>query len=201
MCSEIDTSKLVGIHETRTLVNVFSGQVATPEQTTDMLSFREIGVRAFKQYVETRIIRRSSSVNAPLRRQKLLTMSTMKTKKKRLTPKEQEAKQVIKCLRRRLQWCSTSKSTFDPGEEQYSVLPRALANEDGIPHKSSKSHWTDKLQQRYQSSEFKLISSSLAWVPQTVIIDAMFIIHTRPLRRTSNIAEYGKLLFNQYVLE
>ena len=55
-------------------------------------------------------------------------MSTTKTKRKRLTLKEQEAKQVIKCLRHRLQWCSTSKSAFDPGEEQYSVLPQALAN-------------------------------------------------------------------------
>ena len=38
-------------------------------------------------------------------------------------------------------------------------------------------------------------------MPQTVIIDAIFIILTRPLQRTSNIAEYGKQLFNWHVLE
>ena len=78
--------------------------MATPEQTVDMLSFRDIyvGLQAFRQYVNTRIIQRPSQANAPLRRQKLLTMSTTKARKKRMTPKEQEAKQVIKCLRRRL---------------------------------------------------------------------------------------------------
>ena len=30
-----------------------------------------------------------------------------------MTPKEQEAKQVIKCLRRRLQWCNENGMTFD----------------------------------------------------------------------------------------
>ena len=69
MCSEIDSNKLVGIHEeTRTLVN---GQVATPKQTADMLSLREIEVQVFKQYDETRMIQKSSSANAPLRHQKL----------------------------------------------------------------------------------------------------------------------------------
>ena len=82
-------------------------------------------------------------------------MSKTKAKKKRIAPKEQEAKQVIKCLRRRLQWCNANKVSFNTGKEQYSVLPRALADEDGFPHKSNKSHWTDKLQQRYQSAQLK----------------------------------------------
>ena len=76
-----------------------------------------------------------------------------------------------------------------------------MADEDGFPHKSNKSHWTDKLQRRYQSADASVILNSLVWVPQAVIIDAMFMINTRPLRRTTTIAEYGKLLFNQYALE
>jgi len=37
-------------------------------------------------------------------------------------------------------------------------------------------------------------------VPDAVVIDAMFMINTRPLRRTTTIPEYGKLLFH-YILE
>ena len=41
----------------------------------------------------------------------------------------------------------------------------------------------------------------LPWVPQVVIIDAMFMINMKPLRRTTTILDYSKQLFNQYALE
>ena len=132
---------------------MFTGQVATPEQATDMLSFWCIGLEAFQQYINTRILQTPSCASAPVRRRKLLTMATTRKNRKRMTPKEQEAKQVIKCLRRRLQWCNKHQLSFDSSEEQYSVLPRALADENGYPHKANKSHWTDNLQQRYQLTE------------------------------------------------
>ena len=165
-----------------------------------MMSFQEIGLKVYRHYISTRLIQ-SNTMSVPLRRQRLLTMASTKPRKKRMTPQESEAKQVIKCLRRRLQWCNNNNISFDSEEEQYSILPRALTDEDGCPHKSNKSNWTDKLQQCYQSVEPNVIVSSLPWVPQTAIIDAMFIINTRPLRRTTTISEYVKLLFNQHILE
>ena len=41
----------------------------------------------------------------------------------------------------------------------------------------------------------------LLWVPQTVIIDAMFMINTKPLGRTITIVGYGKLVFHQHALQ
>ena len=182
MCGLIESSKLVSVQqENRGVVNIFSGQVATPEQSVDMMTFRQVGIVAYKQYITTRLIEMPSHINAPLRRQKLLTMSSTRAKKKRMTPKEQEAKQVIKCLRRRLQWCNENRVSFNSGEEQYSILPRALADEDGYPNKSNKSHWTEKLHHRYQSAQPSVIVSSLPWLPQAVIIDAMFMLYTKPL--------------------
>ena len=67
------------------------------------MSFRQVGMMAYKQYITTRLLEMPSHINAPLRHQKLLIMSSARVKKKRMTPKEQEAKQVIKCLRRQLQ--------------------------------------------------------------------------------------------------
>ena len=202
MCALISSKKLVIVQqENRGLLNVFTGQVATPEQTTDMLSFCRIGLEAFQQYINTRILQTPSCASAPVRRHKLLTMATTRNSRKRMTPKEQESKQVIKCLRWRLHWCNKNQISFDSSEEQYSVLPRALADEDGYPHKASKSHWTDKLQQCYQFTEPMVFMNHLPWVPQTVIIDAMFMINTKPLRRTMTIADYGKLVFHQYSLQ
>ena len=67
MLNIVYPNKLVSIQEeNRGRVNVFSGQVATPEQTVDMLSFRDIGLQTFRQYVNTRIIQRPSQANAPL---------------------------------------------------------------------------------------------------------------------------------------
>ena len=80
------------------------------------------------------------------------------------------------------------------------MLPRALCDENGMPNKSSKSHWTDKLQKPYQLSETRIVTYSLQCLPQAVIIDAMFMLNTKPLRRTNTIAEYSKLLFHQYIL-
>lgn len=140
MCCTISANRLLP-HQLQTnqgLFNAFSGQKATPEQASDMLTFRQIGTKAVQQYVTYHILQQPSSAHAPVRRHKLLTMSNVKSSRKRSTQKEKEARQVIKCLRRRLAWCNHTKSTYDSSEEQYSVLPRALADENGNPTKQAK---------------------------------------------------------------
>ena len=79
MCSLIITNKLLDEQSTnRGLLNVFTGQNVTPEQVNDMLSCRKIGLQSFQQYVTYRILQKPSSVNAPLRHHKLLTMLSVK---------------------------------------------------------------------------------------------------------------------------
>ena len=59
--------------------------------------------------------------------------------------------------------------------EQYSIFPRALADEEGNPHKSAKSNWMDKLQSQYLTAKPPVVVSTLpqGWLPQLVILDAM----------------------------
>ena len=61
----------------------FSGEKATLEQETDMLTFHQIGTQAYLDYVQHHILHQPSSVNAPLRRHRLLTMKPTKGKAKR----------------------------------------------------------------------------------------------------------------------
>ena len=84
--------------------------------------------------------------------------------------------------------------------EQYSVLPRALVEADGSPHKGAKSEWTDKLQARYSESSTTPFVPVPPWVAQVVIVDAMFAINTNPLRQHKTVEQYAYLLFKQYAV-
>lgn len=188
----------------RGLVNVFNRQQATTEQAHDMLNFRKIGNESTEVYIKHHIIGVSSASNTTtIRRKKLLTMSSNFKKGKRGTAKERESDRVIKCLQRRLAWCNHTGNSFNSEEEQYSIYPRALASESGIPHKGSKAKWTDKLQTRYCNSIPSVFCNALRseWVPQVVVIDAMFIINTKPLRNTKKVSDYAKLLYTRFVKE
>ena len=144
----------------------------------------------------------NASTDAPVRKKKLLTMAKPKASRRKISQKEKEAKLVTKCLHRRLAWCNRTGQCYDHSVEQYSKFPRALAEKFGNPHKAPKSTWTDKIKSRYQSAKPPVILQSLpsGWIPGTVIIDAMFVIHKTPLRRNSTITDYAHQLFNRYAL-
>ena len=58
VCSLVHSNHLLPpkLEYNRGLVNVFTGQKATPEQTKDMLTFHQIGDQSFQHYVKHRIL-------------------------------------------------------------------------------------------------------------------------------------------------
>ena len=86
--------------------------------------------------------------------------------------------------------------------EQYSVYPRAIADENGCPLKGSKSVWKEKLCKRYTDVSSPVISDMLPdqWSPDGIIIDAMFLNNCKPLRNVPNITDYSTFLFKRFVL-
>ena len=89
MCSLVESNKLLDVvQKNRGVVNVFIGQVATPEQSVDMMTFRETGIVAYRQYISTRLLEVPSYAKAPLQSQKLLAISSTKAKKKKMTSRE-----------------------------------------------------------------------------------------------------------------
>lgn len=127
----------------RGLVNVFTSVVATPEQHHDIMNFREVGTEYFKHYINYYILK--SSTRAPVRQHRLLTMCPKKQGKQVVSLKLSETKQVGKCLREKLSWCIQTGQTYDPYQEQYSLYPWAIADEDGCPRKGTKAVWKDKI--------------------------------------------------------
>lgn len=102
-----------------------------------------------------------------------------------------------------LAWCSRTKLLYDAAHEQYSLFPKALADENGIPHKASKSIWTDKLESRYNSSDTPVVMHTMpqGWVPQVAVLDGMFLINTKTLWRTRIVTEYAQYIFDRFALE
>ena len=113
-----------------------------------MLSFRKVGKQGFENYVKYNLLKYPTTVKAPLHQHRLLTMASKKKRKPKSTPKERAQKQEVKCLKLHLVWSNHQESP-KPSEVQYSVLPWAMSDEDGNPHKGQKSGWTSKLASRY----------------------------------------------------
>lgn len=116
-----------------------------------------------------------------------------------MNQKQKEMKQVTTCLRQRLAWCNRTGQTYDPTKEQYSMYPRAIADEMGYPVKGSKSIWKDKLKKRYPG-QVVLHTLPSQWKPDAVILDAMFFLNCKPLHNIGTIAEYTTFLFNRFLL-
>jgi len=154
MISALRMHQLFQSHQTntnRSIVNVFNGQKATTKQACDILKFHQIG----KQLYETcKILEQPSSSDAKVRHNTLLTLKPTESKcKKKINQKEKETKKVIQCLHRKLAWCKhNSQANYLNSDQQYSLYPGALADEQGRPRKGSKSNWTDKLINRYKST-------------------------------------------------
>ena len=206
MISEITKADLLPLHsrDINVLVNPFTSQKATPEQEYDMLHFYDVGLQSYFSYINYYILKIPSTNEAPIRHKKLLTMALPKLTKAKLSQREKEGKLVNLCLRRRLAWCNQTGLSYNPTTEQYSPLPRALSDEYGVPHVVTKSSsiWKDKLQARYGKADPQIFSSIILdeWKPETAIINAMFLLSIKPLRKAKTITDYSHFLFNRFAI-
>jgi hypothetical protein len=74
----------------------------------------------------------------------------------------------------------SSGQQLHAGAHQFVEIARALADAGGVPCKGVKANMTKILERRYSH----VIQSSVETLPlpQTIVIDAMFIINTSPLK-------------------
>ena len=76
--------------------------------------------------------------------------------------------------------------------KQFLELPRALANEKGLPNKGTKSTGRDFFEARYTA--ITTASLPAGWNPECVLFDAMFWLHTPP-KKGCTMAQHALTLF------
>ena len=80
-----------------------------------------------------------------------------------------------------------------------SPLPRALIDANGLPYKGTKSTSTTYLQRRYKHPPIIIQELPAGWIPDTVILEGMFLIQTSPILTMSCMQDYVKLLLSRFV--
>lgn len=183
------------------LWNILEGKKATEEQSHDLLNFRAIGQRGLEQFIERKYTKEAST-EAPVRQKRLCTFTVNPTQKQRIKQADRERKLYQRYLKRSLAWVAEHgmsgtdmESLFGPIQ----AVPRALVDADSLPYKANKSATTAHLGHRYQNPPAIINTLPSGWVPDTVILEGMFLIQTSPLPTMSCMEDYVKLLLARFV--
>ena len=184
------------------LWNILDKIKATPEQERDMLSFRSTGQEAYETYVKAKLLKEASTI-VPIRKKRLCTFSATQSEKKRIKQLHKEQKLSQCLLKRHVSWLAANGNEainpdilFGP----LSTVPQALSDGNGMPYKSAKSQTTGYLEKRYSNMPVVLSSLSSEWVPDSVILEGMFLIQTHPLPTMRNLQDYVEMLIQKYLL-
>ena len=184
----------------RGLVNPFRNIIANNAQTHDLLNFRNIRQKQFENRVESFLLK-NPSTKAPLRQKKLQTFaSTIVKKQKKVSSLQRELQLVQKCMRKKIAYANQRGTSADVIAEQYIELPRAICDTESAPIKGQKSTVTKFYQTRYKNSNFITHCFESTWTAETVIIEGMFIINTKPLNCHRTMEEYGHFLIRRFVV-
>ncbi len=202
MLEKINEYELFPCHisENRGLINPFRHLTANVVQRHDLLNFNLLGREYFEQRIQAYYLK-NPSVKVPQRRKKLQTFSSSKNKSKRRTNvAQQELKKVQKCMRRKIAYANKIGKNPDIIGQQYIEYPRAICTTDGLPVKGQKSIATNFFQARYKNTT--LISHTLPtnWIPDSVILEGMFLIHTKPLHSNKVMKDYGNFIMRRFIV-
>ena len=190
----VELNVLNAEQENRGLI-ALNGTPATPEQHRDLVCFREIGAQYSEAYVKYYILRDPSAM-VPQRKRRLQTFSAPKKRPAKVKLKEREQKLISRCLRKQLAWSGQTQCAVQG--QQYLELPRALCTLSGEPHKGQKSYATKFYEKIY--SDVILSRFPGLWVPDTVILEGMFLINTAPLVTYVTMRDYAVFLVKRFVV-
>ena len=100
-------------------------------------------------------------------------------------------------MRKKIAYANNKGTSPDVIAEQYIEL---ICDTESAPIKGQKSTITKFYQTRYKNSEFITHSLESTWTPETVIMEGMFIINTKPLNCHRTMEEYGHFLTRRFIV-
>lgn len=194
---QLEKLKSSAITQTGQLHHLFNQKLPTPQQVQDLMNFRDIGQTEYERRVDYYIIR-NSSVKPP----NLLTFTERQTRRKKGSEIERERKLQIECWKKRVAFATNTGLEVNTTYQQCLELPRAIATFDGKPVKGNKSNITKVVQKRYEKATPPIISTSLkpGWVPDSVVMEGMFLINITPWSAHKSIGEYADFLIKQHII-
>ena len=187
--------------ENNGLWNFLKSQKASSEQAHDLLQFRTIGQSGYEDYIQSKLIS-SPSTAAHVRRKRLTTFSTSLAEKRRIKQVDKEAKISQRYLKKTVVWLAEHGGEGADLETLLgppSPTPRALMDSNGLPYRGTKSSTTTYLERRYTNPPVIINTLPPGWIPNSVILEGMFLIQMSPLPTMSCMEEYVKLLLSRYV--
>ena len=183
--------------KTENLLHLFKlDKAGTTSQIENIVNLHNTADSHFKQYIKSSL----STSKYLFPKQKMLRLTgfganktpTTSNVKKSLKDKQQELK-MTKII---MEW-SNEQNVAVTNLDQFISLPRAIALENGdMVTSNSKSKCKDTYKKIYKES-FKtgLDLSSM----DSIVLDAMFIVHNTPVRFYKRFSEYLSSLFVKYV--
>ena len=166
-----------------------------------MLSFRQIGLTSYKNYVDYQFLSTPSTSIVRRQKKKLKTFGeTTAKKKQKINLAEKQRKLVQTCIKKTLAYSLVQGRQLQAGACQFLDLPRALADADGIPCKGVKANTTAVLARRYPG----VIETSIDLMtpPDVVVLDGMFFVHSSPLKLPfmKTFQDYSRFLFCKWIV-
>ena len=183
------------------LQHLFNSKAITPQQSHDLLNFREIGQIEYQRNVDYYILR-TPSVKPPKHRKSLLTFTERRVRQKKGSQIEKERKLQLECWKKRVSYAVTTGVQDSMLYQQCLELPRAIATIDGKPVKGAKANITKCYERRYDKVTPQIVTTSLqnGWIPHSVIMEGMFLINISPWSSHKTIGDYADFLLKQHIL-
>ena len=184
-----------------TLQHLFKKKELSPDQIHDLVNFREIGQAEFERRVQYFVLR-TPSVKTPKRLKRLLTFTERRARQKKVSDIEKERRIQIECWKKRVAYATSTGTQLETAYEQCIELPRAIATSDGNPTKGTKSNTTKAFEKRYENATPQIVTTALpiGWVPDTTIVEGMFLINITPWSAHKNIGDYAEFLLKQHII-
>ena len=185
----------------KSLCHLFQQKQPSPEQIHDLINFRKIGQTEYERRVEYFVLR-NPSVKAPKRRKRLYSFTERRATKRKVSEIERERKLKIECWKKRVAFASKTGTNVNTSYEQCLELPRAIATSKGDPVKGTKSTTTTVYEKSYTNASPAIIITAYpqGWVPDTVVMEGMFLININPWSGHKSIGEYATFLLMQHIL-